>query len=95
MKTKTKKQTILYVQILEAKPNPMFTENQRQGVRFLKYNQPVACAECGKRLRILWTALWAFRSPRLEGQFVIPNNTQIHPPLTPVCGDHPLSPAWQ
>ena len=41
----------LQVEICEAKPNKLFTEDQRQGIRFLRYSRSVPCAECGKRRR--------------------------------------------
>jgi hypothetical protein len=44
---------ILAVEILEAKPNSMFTEEQRATVRFLRFNRRVRCAECGKRLKVM------------------------------------------
>lgn len=40
---------LLQVQILEAKPNKMFTEAERRAVRFLRFNRTVQCAECGRR----------------------------------------------
>lgn len=83
----------LYVNICEAEPNPMFTEEQRSWVRFLIYNRKVACAECGKESKKMWTMLLEFRASTLgEGTFVVPKGDKVHPPLTPVCEDHPLSP---
>lgn len=85
---------ILTVQILEAKPNPMFTEEQRAMVRFLRYNQTVPCAECQKKRRLLWTMLCSFRACNMDRGFALEHSTsQTHAPLTPVCGDHPLIPA--
>ena len=91
-----KKREILFVQILEAKPNPMFTEEQRAAVRFLRFNQTVPCAECGKRRKVMWTMLCEFHAHSLSGPgLYLPKTTaKKHAPLTPVCGDHPLGPAW-
>jgi hypothetical protein len=37
--TKPTTPTLLCVQVLEAKPNQLFSEEQRESVRFLRYNQ--------------------------------------------------------
>lgn len=79
----------LVVQILEAKPNKMFTEEQRSWVRFLRYSRSVPCAECGKRRRIHWTMLCSFIAKNM-GQFVLTGET-VRMPLTPVCSEHPLA----
>ena len=90
-----KKPEILCVQILEAKPNPMFTEEQRASVRFLRFNQTVPCAECGHRRKVMWTMLCEFYAYNFnEPGLVMPKPEKKHPPLAPVCGDHPLEPAW-
>lgn len=83
----------LYVDIREARPNKLFTEEQRQGVRFLLYNKSVACAECGKKRRSHWTLLAEFRAKSL-GFMVMTDSGKVHPPLTPVCSEHPLAIAW-
>lgn len=82
---------LLQVQVLEAKPNKMFTEDVRQTVRFLRYNQSVVCAECGKKRKVMWTLLCEFEAHNL-GDFALKQSGKVHAPLTPVCGDHPLSP---
>jgi hypothetical protein len=92
MKDKENPKDYLYVDIVEAKPNPLFTEEQRQSVRFLRYNRSIPCAECGKRRRIMWTLLVSFHAQSLTS-FGTPSVMGAHPPLTPVCGDHPLSAA--
>jgi hypothetical protein len=86
---------ILAVEILEAKPNPMFTEEQRAAIRFLRYNRTVPCAECGKRRKGMWTMLCAFRAYDFYASVVVLQTPEkTHAPLTPVCSDHPLGPAW-
>lgn len=82
---------ILWVQILEAKPNKMFTEDQRQGILFLRYSRWIPCMECGKKRKVMWTALYEFVAHNL-GPFSLQQSGKIHPPLTPVCGDHPIGP---
>jgi hypothetical protein len=85
----------LTVELLEAKPNPMFTEWQRQATRFLRYSKYVPCAECGKKAKVMWTQLFSFRCMD-KGSFIVAQFTgKIHPPLTPVCGDHPLGPVFE
>jgi hypothetical protein len=95
-KKPSKKREILVVQILEAKPNPMFTEEQRAAVRFLRFNQTVPCAECGHRRKVMWTMLCEFYAHSLSAPPGLPvlGKGKKHAPLTPVCGDHPLGPAW-
>lgn len=90
-----KKLGILTVQILEAKPNPMFTEEQRAAVRFLCFNRTVPCAECGKRRKIMWTMLCEFYACDFNTLGCITSKSgKKHAPLTAVCDDHPLRPAW-
>lgn len=84
-----KEREILTVEILEAKPNKMFTEAQRAGVRFLRFNQSVQCAECGKKRKVMWTLLAEFEAHTM-GAFAFKDSGKVHAPLTPVCGDHPL-----
>lgn len=81
----------LAVEILEAKPNKMFTEDMRQLIRFLHYTKAVACAECGKKKKRHWTMLCSFQATSM-GAFVLTRSGKVHRPLTPVCGAHPLAP---
>lgn len=85
---------ILWVDICEAKSNPLFTEEQRAAVRFLRYSKPIACAHCGKKKRTMWTMLCAFRSIEMSNRFSIDSKRdgKAFAPLTPVCADHPLAP---
>jgi len=84
-----KEKTLLWVSICEARPNKLFSEEQRQSVRFLIYNKRQPCAECGRKVKRMWTMLCQFRATNMIGD----NGKQLYPPLTPVCGEHPLSPA--
>lgn len=84
---------ILCVQILEARPNPMFTEEQRSWVRFLCFNQATPCAACGKRKRTLWTMLCEFKAVDMDGSIMVAKDyPQAFAPLTGVCNDHPIRP---
>jgi hypothetical protein len=87
----------LQVLLFEAKPNKLFTEEQTAAVRFLRYNQSVPCAECGKRSKHHWTVLYSFKATSLvPGMFTLQESGKVHLPLTPVCRDHPLTPAsWE
>lgn len=86
---------VLKVDMYEARQNPMFTEQQRQTVRFLRYSHPVECAECGRRSRRHWTSLFSFQAMDMNGtSFVLGSASgKVHPPLTPVCGAHPMGAA--
>ena len=88
---KSKKQELLWVDVCEAKPNKLFTEEQRQTVRFLRYSRTVPCAECGKKRKVMWTMLCQFIATSM-GQFALHESGKSHAPLTPVCGDHPIGP---
>lgn len=90
-KSKKKDKEILCVQICCAKPNKLFSEEQTASLRFLRYNKPVACAECGKKKRTLWTLLCQFRAADF-GIVTLVSGDKSHLPLTPVCQDHPLEP---
>ena len=82
---------MLYVEILEVKPNKMFTEEQRQSIRFLRYNGKISCAECGKKGKVMWTMLCEFEAKTFEKD-IIEKSGKVHQPLTPVCKEHPLLP---
>ena len=84
------------VDILEARPNPLFTEQQRALVRFLRFYElgkpaRVACAHCGKKKTILWTQLCSFRVADDIG-LVLAKGEKVYPPLTAVCQAHILAP---
>jgi hypothetical protein len=80
----------LYVEIREAAPNPMFTRAHRELVRFLHYNLPVKCAECGKARKRHWTMLCSFQALDM-GMLVPQRSGKVHLPLAPVCGKHLLA----
>lgn len=86
---------VLQVHLLEAKPNKMFTAEQTAAVRFLHYSHLVECAECGKRCKYHWTSLFSFQAMDFKSSiFVLRSSSgKVHPPLTPVCGSHPMAPA--
>ena len=85
----------LVVGLYEAKPNKLFTEEQRAAVRFLRYNQAVPCAECGRRSKAHWTVLYSFEAQSL-GMLVPKRSGKVHMPLAPVCRSHILAMAeWK
>lgn len=95
-KKKGKKLDLLFVQILEAAPNRMFTEQERAGVRFLRFNRRIPCAECGKKVKIHWTCLYQFKCGDMKkSMFTLQFSDKVHLPLTPVCGDHPVAPHYE
>ena len=84
----------LQVLLFDAKPNPMFSDEQTRTIRFLQYNQAVPCAECGKRSKRHWTVLYSFKATSMvSGAFTLQESGKVHLPLTPVCTNHPLAPA--
>ena len=84
---------ILWVRIAEARPNKMFSEEQRASVCFLHWNKAVPCAECGKRRRVQWTLICEFMAHTMA-PFVPLRSGLVHAPLTGVCTAHLLAPAW-
>lgn len=90
---KKKVPIILYVSVCKAKLNKMFSEEQRQAVLFLIYNQFICCTECGKKRKRMWTMLCQFKAASC-GPHSLDESNKSHPPLTPVCQDHPLLPDW-
>ena len=82
--------TPLVVGLYEARPNKMFTEEQRATVRFLRYNQLVACSECGRRSKTHWTVVYSFYAHSMG--FLVPKRSgKVHRPLDPVCRAHILA----
>lgn len=80
------------VELLEAKPNPMFSEEQRALVRFLRFHfTKGTCAHCGKKRKTLWTMLSPFRVADL-GPIVAVKSENVYPALTPVCTGHLMAP---
>jgi hypothetical protein len=80
----------LWVGLYEARPNKMFTEEQRASVRFLRYSELVACSECGRRSKTHWTVLCSFEAQSLG--FLVPKRSgKVHRPLDPVCRAHILA----
>ena len=89
--SKQKNKEILCVEIFEAKENKMFTEEQRRMIRFLRYSQFIPCEECGKKRKVMWTMLCDFEAHSM-GDITSRDSGIVHPPLTPVCQDHPIGP---
>jgi hypothetical protein len=84
------------VELIEARPNKLFTEAQRSLVRFLRYYEigkpaKAPCAHCGKKKTILWTQLCSFRVAEPLG-FAMKKSEKLYPPLTPVCRTHIMAP---
>ena len=71
--------------------NPMFTEERRRLIRFLRYDKSVPCAECGKRNKAHWSMLCTFIAKSMGNSFFLESG-KVHMPLTPVCQDHLLAP---
>lgn len=90
MAKKTKPAELLTVAIVEMKPNKMFPEEQTAWIRGLTYSRPIACADCGRKRRKMWTALYEFRSFTMDG--IGSMSRKVFQPLTPVCDEHPIGP---
>lgn len=86
---------ISLIGVLEAKPNTIFTEEQRAAVRFLRYDGAVACAECGRRTKSHWTMLCSFEAKTFPKglALTLADSGKTHLPFSPVCHAHPIAPA--
>lgn len=82
---------ILHLQICEAKPNKLFTEEQRQMCLFLRYNKAVECRRCGKKRKLMWTMLCQFKAHEM-GDFSLDDGGMSFEPLDAVCSNHPIGP---
>jgi hypothetical protein len=82
----------LEVTLLLAKPNPQFPAWVTERTRFLRFSEPVACAECGKRSKHHWTMLCEFQAPTMAHQLVLAKSGKLHAPLTGVCRKHLIAP---
>lgn len=76
-----------------AEANAMFSAEQTALIRFLLFKKPVPCALCGKKSKRHWTTLVPFQAVDVYD----PRNfvsaqvySDLFPPLTPVCDEHPL-----
>jgi hypothetical protein len=94
----------LVVEIIEARPNPLFSEAQRELVRFLRYYESgklikMPCAHCGKKKSVLWTQLCSFKAldfPKNIGFALKPApDAKVYPPLTGVCQTHLMVPEME
>ena len=80
------------VEVREARPNKMFSEEQRALVRFLRFSSAVPCAECGRRSKTHWTMLCEFKANTMAQFSIIPGKRLW--PMAPVCTKHPMAPAF-
>ncbi len=85
MPTTPGKPDILQVQILEAYSIP---RPEREQYRFLRYSEPVRCAECQEASQLMLTMLSTFKIDAATRPGFLAET--IHPPLTPVCPSHKL-----
>lgn len=76
-----------------AAPNRMFTDLRRACILFVRYDEKVPCALCGKQSRTHWTCQVRFKTVDLKNTFlevVLPKRWT--PAGKPVCRDHPMQP---
>ena len=79
------------VRFVEAAPNKMFPPQITALIRFALAEAPIACAECSKLTRKLWTMLAPFHATNMLS-FTLQRGVD-RSPLELVCADHPLAPA--
>lgn len=80
-------------QYFEAAPNRMFSELTRACVRFVRYEDRVPCALCGKLSKKHWTCVVRFKAANLANcMFEVKLSPKYFAAGTPVCDDHPTQP---
>lgn len=80
-------------QYFEAAPNKMFSELTRACVRFVRYEEKVPCALCGKQSKKHWTCVVRFKAANLDNcMFEVKLSPHYFAAGTPVCDDHPTQP---
>lgn len=78
------------LQWFPAKLNDMFSPELTALVRFVRSDKPMACAHCGRKIRIgdaAWTCLVPFRVMDW-GTFALKPANDVTPALAPICGKH-------
>lgn len=80
-------------QYFHPKPNPMFTEAQRQATLFVRYKESVPCAISGRMSKHHWTCQVRFKAARMEpGQFQLQFGRKWLKAGTPVLRECILQP---
>jgi hypothetical protein len=80
-------------QYFEAAPNKMFTELTRACVRFVRYEEKVPCALCGKQSKKHWTCAVRFKAANLaNSMFEVKLSLKYFEAGAPVCDDHLTQP---
>ena len=74
--------------------NPMFLPEMSVLLRFVHYQRPVKCPNCGRMVAKHWTLLCPFRVASMkECQFTLIWSTRIYQPGETVCDECFLEPA--
>jgi hypothetical protein len=80
-------------QYFEAAPNRMFSELTRACVRYVRYEEKVPCALCGKQSKKHWTCVVRFKAASLnDSMFIVKLSKNWFKARQPVCCDHPTQP---
>jgi hypothetical protein len=83
------------VEIWEAKPNALFTEEMRSLIRFLRFSASVPCAECGRKRKTHWTMITPFHAHTFpKHSFALVESGKVHEGAQPVCRAHLLAPVF-
>lgn len=86
-------QRSITVEVFEARPNKLFTEEMRQLIRFLRFSEAVLCAECGTKRKTHWTMTVPFKAHTWpKNSFALQESGTIHQPGNQVCRQHLLAP---
>lgn len=75
-------------------PNPMFSPLQHLMTRFVRYQESVPCACCGRMSKHHWTSLVRFKAIRLDS-FWVEKRAPWIPAGKPVCRAHPMQMDWR
>lgn len=71
----------------------MFSELTWACVRFVRYEEKVPCALCGKQSKKHWTCVVRFKAANLkDSMFEVKLSKSWFKAGQPVCDDHPMQP---
>lgn len=92
-KTKRTDDTGVLRQYIKAKENPMFDQITHDCMRFVRYEEAVPCALCGRQSKHHWTCIVRFKTADIEkGFFTLQMSLRWFPAGKPVCRAHIMQP---
>lgn len=81
---------VLFYEARDPNPDSQWPPELTALIRFARPERAVACAECGKATKKLWTMLVPFQAA--VGDFLVLSKGADRPALALVCDEHPIFP---